>query len=398
MGKYGEVLTDTTTFTLTQQIFDNPIETSLEQLKNLEATIQYLIFYEKIWILKPTVFGANINVKIPQLANTLIEEEIIKEYLPNFYSNTENFFKNQYEDLKILIAPNTIENFCKPHKYAHSELGDYERYYQFSSHMGAQDLAHKVGVSDYSLIPPVANLIRTRIYLQAVQEMKEDTDRIITYSPHFMRTSLVEALYDDIRKNNLQTLFDHVLKELESKERAERDYYHRIYGTKFELDLPILTSIVLSKCETKYDIVDTILDIRKGNDAQRIRRFFNKIHIAIENDDIDSLKKYNIKLRNYLEDFQTTSSTTAILNCIPRLSPNLLRSVAETTGGLLTFAATANPGSVPSIVGGISEGVKEVFKYFSRRDTTFLVNLKHSTNNIKCSREDFSRVFGSKLK
>lgn len=400
MDRCAEVLTDTTTFTLAQQIFDNPGKTHLNQLRNLDAMIKYLMFYDTVWIIPPTVFGANIHVNTPPLVSTFIDSGIVKEYPPKFYSNTVDFLKDQYEDLKSLIAPNSLKNFCVSHKEIQSDLREYESYYHFSSQKEVQELAHEVGIRDCHLIPPVVHLVRSQIYLQTVQEMKGNSNTVITYSPHFMRASIVDGLLD-IRKNKLQELFDSVFKELESRERAEREYYSRTYGIRVELDLPILTTTVLDQCTCKDDVVDEIISLRKEKDTKSIRDFFGKIQIAVEDGDFDAIKRYDRRLRELLDKLQINSSTHDVLHGMPVFPPRFLMDVGMTAAGLFTFAATADPEGAVTAVGGVSGGVTDLREYLSRRDTKrdtiFLANLKQKVDNINCSRDEFRRVFGCEL-
>ena len=101
-----KLLTELTTYTFVQQMIDGPNllnepkEIQERQLKNLEMAINQLIFGEDIWLVKSMAFGTGVEIKIPEVVETLIKEKVIKVYEPEFCSDTPKFLMEQCKELK----------------------------------------------------------------------------------------------------------------------------------------------------------------------------------------------------------------------------------------------------------------------------------------------------------
>ena len=299
---------------------------------------------------------------------------------------------------------------------AKPQLNDYENYFQLVSHSGAQRLARQAGINDPSLIPPMLNLVRSHIYLQTLQEMAKTSDNgVITYTPHFMRAPVVEGLYEvdrhvrqevtgvAIRPDPLKIRSNYLnefLNEMESMDKAERERHLNVHGIKIELDLPILTAVVLESCKSKGDIMDSILTYRNDPDAKKMRGLFNKFRIAVEEKDYGIIKECHESLDNLKKDLQIPAGN-AVLDSIPKMSPkpadetktyseDVLREVAAT--GIPVVATGFK--TIRAVRKVIELTEEEIARRKLRQGTVFLNRLNKIYTQIPNHKSLLEHVFG----
>jgi hypothetical protein len=119
--------------------------------------------------------------------NTLIQKKIIKQF-PQTDSSTRTDFESQFKEIQDIIHPLTLEGYERAHSDIASDLQTYEENYGLMKHEKVKNLADFVHL-DYSLIPLTANLLRANFYFKLIQRMKNESNKIVTYSPNVLRTS-----------------------------------------------------------------------------------------------------------------------------------------------------------------------------------------------------------------
>ena len=299
--------------------------------------------------------------------------------------------------MKNSILPNKIENYLSVHKEIHDDLLLYEKYFQFYPQAATHELARAVNQTDYRLIPIVANLIRSNMYINAIHELREINNRIFTYSPHFLRAPLIKGISEDFQTYKLSVIFE-LIKKMESDEQMHRKMRSKIFGTHRELDIPIMTSVVLSECNKKEEFINSILDFRNGSDAEKIRNWFTELQNACHHDDENTITRIEENLRNISNDLQTRSTTGAAISSLPQIDSNILDGIISSTGSIAYGTATGDITLTPGIVKSPINMLRALNRQLEKRDILFLINLKRKAENIQYSRKEFERVFGVPFK
>ena len=374
----GEILTDITSFAIAQTIFDKPKKVNLSQLINLESLIESLLFHEKILIVGATTFGYDVEVKIPQILEDLIEKDVIEVYSPQFCSGVKDFI-TLLDEMCNLVGPKGIKTLYSSCKEIENDLKTYDDYFGFGNQAEAVRLARQVGVNNERDISLYAHLVRTNIHIKSLHEIEEKSGRKIPYSPHISRVLLVNKICD-IYEDRRLPIARKIIKKLELSERERREALNQTYGSKLELDIPILTTVILSQCNKVSDILDEVLNLRKDSKVRRYRKWCNKLQEAIYNDDRKTIEKCDKQLKAICpEVFEEASKVH--LRSIPQMDFSL-----EGEGIALTISNLA------------SAGFSYLMKYLRRRDLIFLTDLKNRIKNIKHSKDEFEKVFKVKLK
>ena len=373
----GEILTDITSFTMVQNLFDKPEKANLFHLMNLESVIETLLFHEKIWIIGPTHFGHDFEVKIPQILNDLIEKDVIKVYSPDFCSGVKEL-STILDEMRKLAYPKTIETLYSSHKEIKNDLKIYDSFFGYGKQPGSIELAKKVGITDKNAISLYAHLVRTNVNIKSLHELKKKDNTEISYAPHMARISLLKEICN-LYENNRLPIVREIIKKMELSEKQRREYLNQTYSSTFELDIPILATIIFSQCKKVSDILDETLILRKSNEVGKFRNWCNRLEEGIYNNDIETIEKYDHQLKT-AKIFEVASKNIFLKNM-----PQMDFSVGDDN-------------ITPSFSGLFLFGGKMVMKYLNRRDLIFLIDLKNRLKNVNHSKDEFEKVFGTKLK
>lgn len=372
----GEILTDITSFSIAQNFLDNPKEADLFQLMNLESLIETLLFHEKIFIIGPTRFGADFNVPVPSILENLVEKRVIEEYQPDFCSG-KNELNALFKETINFIHPDTIETFYSKHKEIEQEINDYTSYVNYGRQKGTIELAKTVGITEEQEINLLAHLLRTNIHFKSLHKLEKKKGKMISYSPHMARMSLVDELcnrYD----NRVMPIANRVMAELKEYDKTMKSEWNIQTGSKFELDIPLLAPWVFSQCRKLDDVLDEALNIKKTSEVTKFRNWCIKYQEAIYNEDIPTMRKY----RSEFEAVKSMGSIKQIL----RDAHQIDFSLGE--GGDINLTAS----------GIISRGLSYAVNKWKTKDLIFLTNIKNRSENIGYSKGHLERVFKIRLK
>lgn len=374
----GEILTDITSFAIVQTLFDKPEEVNLFQLMDLESLIESLLFHEKILIVGPTRFGYDFEVKTPQILEDLIEKDVVEVYSPEFCSGVKDF-STLFDEMRNLIYPERIETLYSSNKEIENDLKIYDAYFGFSKQVGSLQLAKQVGVINEPAISLCAHLVRTNVHIKSLHEIEKKSDRKISYSPHMARVSLLNEICNLYESKRLP-IARKIIERAELSERQRREALNQTYGSRLELDIPILTTRILSQCRKVPDILDEVLTLRKNSKVRKYRNWCNKFQEAIYSDDRKNIEKYDKQLEAISSEVFERASKVHL-----RSIPQMDLSLGEDNIAL-------------GVLQLISAGYNHLMKYLRRRDIIFLIDLKNRLKNIKHSKDEFEKVFKVKLK
>jgi len=355
----GEILTDITSFAIVQTLFDKPEEANLFQFMNLEAVIVSLLFHEKIWIVGPTRFGYDFEVKIPQILKDLIEKDVIEVYSPEFCSDVKDF-SSLFDEMRNLIHPNRIETLYSSNKEIENDLKIYELYFGYGKQEGSKELAKQVGVIKEPDISLCAHLVRTNVHIKSLREIEKKSERKISYLPHMARVSLFNEIYNHYYEKKRLPIAKIIIESAELSERKKRKALNQTYGSTLELDIPVLTTMILSQCKKESDILDEVLILRKNTKVRRYRNWCNKFQEAIYNDDYKNIEKYHKQLDAITSEYSEKASKVH-LRSIPQMDLSLREDNIALGVQQLIFA-----------------GFNNLMKYLRRRDIIFLNDLKEA--------------------
>jgi len=402
MTSSGGVITDITTFVFAQHIFDNNSKpVNYNDFKNLDFIIQLLLFNEKIWIIKPTYFGKNIDVEFPEILTKLINMGIIEIYSPKYYIDTENFLKSQYQEMMEIdkVKSYLSKDYLKDHPDIQKDLETYDKWTKLSNNAEAKDLADSIHLSKDS-IPMFVNLMRTFMYLKTIDEMKSDFGKnmVISYAPHFLRASLIAQICTDYRLFR-ETVIVNTLNKMESNEKIERETLSKEYGANVELDLPILTTAVLKKCGDgkKSELIDNVLDLRNDKNVKKIRDNFVKFQTAVNEGDIKEIRKYDSKLKKVVQLLDNYPSAKAQLCTVPIINSSFIGGVAAIGTGAVKILSSDVTGAIDT-AGGLLKIKTALDQYRVKRgDLAFFFNILDTLNDVNRSSAEFERVFNTKI-
>lgn len=99
----GDVITDITSFSMVQNIFDGKKEVTRSQIETLDSIIQLLVFYDTIWVVKPALFGKEVAIESQEILNTLIRDGVIHQ-LPELPSDFAGDPETQFREIQEIIA------------------------------------------------------------------------------------------------------------------------------------------------------------------------------------------------------------------------------------------------------------------------------------------------------
>lgn len=385
----GDVLTDTTSFSMVQNIFDGKKEIHKSQIESLDSIIQLLVFYDNIWVIKPALFGKDIATESQEIFNTLIQNKVVNR-LPEIQSGEETDFEAQFAEINEIIFPNSIEEYYNSHKDIAYDLQIYNQNFDVSKNQKAVEFAEQAHL-DKKYLPLCANLLRSDYYLKHVRQIKQKERKIITYSPNILRTSLVKDIVNH-RDNNIHCILKDQIASIESPIKEKRKILAEKTHCNFDLELPLLTAIIVDECNTKEDFLEQILAWRKDSSAIKIRGWLKTFQSDICNQRIENMSKNVNKLETFKESIGAKSSTKAnLVSCFT--DPALI-------GGSTASIVSANP--VPVTAGAIqSVGKNLISPYlnsFYHRDLFLFMKMKEKGEKISFEKEKFEQLFDVKVR
>jgi hypothetical protein len=376
----GETLSDLTTFSNMQNIFEGKNKVGFNNVLDVDSLIELLLFNEKIWIISPTRFGYNnIKVEIPEFLADLTQDKVINLFTPtNCYKPSD--FSLLYQEMQEIIGFTNLDKFLSANPKIYRDLELFDNIYHFSQQEDVLELIKQSGINNRKLIPVVVQLVRLNIYRKSLHQIKNIDGNNISYVPHYTRNALIQKFCDEfVNKSNAE--LKRVILQIESSEREERSILNFKHKTAFEMELPILTTMVLNQCGENniQDIIDVCRTLRKSKDIKNLRRWFISYQNAIDSGNLNEIKKYDSQLDAILEDFQQPSHTIS------------LKSIPE-----MGFEFSKDGGIQPSVA--ISKAVEKITKFWMNKDLLFLVNLNARIKKINYSKKEFQRVFGYEFK
>lgn len=385
----GEVLTDITSFSMIQNIFDGQKTVNKSQIETFDSIIQLLVFFEGVWIVEPFIYGGNIEIESQEILNELIRKKIVNQFSQNG-SDSYSSFKSQFEEIKEIISPLTLDNYQKCHSNIVSDLQLYEENFSLSKNEDARKLADLVNL-DYSLIPLTANLLRSNFYFKLVQQMKNKENKLISYSPNLLRSSLIDDIINH-QKSELEVKINKILRDqiktIEGFELKNIEDINKRFYTDYEMDLPLLTALILDQCKSKDDIFDEILTLRKDSNAIKMRKWLTNVQIALyQPKSRKNFNTYKAQLEDISQNFESTKSNKAkLINTLTK--PAVIEASA---------ASAASSNFLPLIVQGIKELGDTSLNYLLRRDYYLLFKMRSKAEDISFSKREFEKIFGCQI-
>jgi len=379
----GETLSDITTFALTQRIIKSPQKSEFRDLMNLDAIIQSVLFFNKIWVITPSDFGQKFKFILPDFLIELKKENILDIHTTEKYSE-KGEFKRLFKDMKV--TEKTLRKLQSKNKAISQDLVYYDDYSELSKHPGVKELLRSVGINDDRLIPLIANLVRTNVYLESKSEIESQCNSKITYSPHFIRGSLInQATKSAFERPIIINLIEKIQKiDQDQKNELNQEYPPLL---NLELDVPILTTYVLTFCRDNkpQDIFDKILDMRTDYNVRLIRDWWIKFQEAALNpnfsDNFSDIKNYHRQMYEMINELGGKSHNANLMN-IPQFDVTLLDSALFKISAPIDAAVTS---------------YRHIMRWNQRRDLIFLVDLKNRISAVAQSRTEYERVFGKKF-
>ncbi len=372
----GESLTDITSFILLQNTIDHPKKVNFSQIKNLDSIIRTIFFYDSTWVLSPTTFGYDIQSPYPDCLNQLIKERIIKVHNPKFCENLKDF-KDIFYEMINFILPDTLDTYLLKNEAITSDLLRYENFFKFTTQSSAKELAKQVGITNQSLIPIAANLIRANIYAKSQHEIESQNNSEIVYAPNFIRVPFTDKILKSY-ENKTKPIIDSIINELTKIVEIEKEELNKYNNTRFEMEIPILTLYVLKKCDKPQDILDVIFDMRTDNNIMSMRNWWRK----------------------YQNELISPEADPEVINECSRQWGNLFRNIKEKSkinmryGPDIDFSIGLSGGA--SI--GVTKPCVDLLTWYKTRDIIFLSDLKDRMDTILYSKKEIERIFGISIK
>ncbi|WP_321507679.1 hypothetical protein [uncultured Methanoregula sp.] len=404
-GKYdGDVLTDITSFSMVQNIFDGQKKINDLHIKTLDSIIQIIIFYENVWTVEPFIYGGKIEINSQEILNTLIQEKIVKQ-VPQVNSDTHEGFKTQFKEVLEIISPcKTLEDYNKKHSEISSDLRQYEKNFSLTQHEKAKELADSIHL-DHSLIPLAANLLRTNFYFNTVKRMEKENNKIVTYTPNILRTPLVTEIIKRQNERNKKSIEHIIQKQLDlvvaSEKERRRRFLNQDANGAFELELPVLTGIIVDQCSKKEDFFDQILEWRNDNNAVRFRNLLKKLQTDIHSNNTDNYDNYNEKFDSLSKSMEVKSKLKVdLVGCLS--NPALAIPAA---GGISASLATQNPypalSAAPLVFDAsikIAKNLGDHFiKYLMNRDLYLFIKMRESAKKPSFEKKNFEHLFNVEI-
>jgi hypothetical protein len=210
--------------------------------------------------------------------------------------------------------------------------------------------------------------------------MKNINNKNISYLPHFTRNSLISELCER-SATKAETEFRKAIRKIETSEREKRKALNLKHQFEFELELPILTTLVLNQCRNNNvdDILDVTIDLRNSRDIRKIREWFTNYQNAVDSENRESIEKFDMQLEAILEDFSNPSQSIT------------LKSLPE-----FGFDISKEGGLQPSVA--FSRLIELITKFWMNKDLIFLSNMNKRIKKVNYSKKEFERVFGVEFK
>lgn len=310
----GDVLTDITSFSMIQNIFDGEKkEINRSQIDSLDSIIQLLIFYDNIWIVEPSIYGGDVGTESQIILNTLIEDDVIKQ-VPQLHSGNDTDFDTQIQEIKKIIETEDFGIYYQKHPEIIHDLQIYDQNFCLTTNKKAIELADRAHL-EHKYIPLCANLLRANYYFKHIQQMKHDEGKIITYSPNVLRNSLVKDIIrhqDAMITNNIDKILQDQLASVELSVKKRKKIRGQVFENDLTVELPLMTTVLVDECKNKDDFFDHIFTWREDPDTINIRKWLKKL----QNDLSTGNGKYEEsmqKLHNYTHSFGTESTIKADL-------------------------------------------------------------------------------------
>jgi hypothetical protein len=392
----GDVFTDITSFSMIQNIFDGQTEINRMHVETLDSIIQLLIFYDNIWTVEPFIYGGKIEIDSQEILNTLIQKKVVKQ-LPQNNSDTHESFRSQFSEVLEIIHPYSLEQYNKMHSEITANLRQYEKNFSLTQHEKAKELADSINL-DHRLIPLAANLLRTNYYFKTIQRMKKENNKIVTYCPNVLRSPLVTEIIKHQAQKNKPRIDEIIRKQINLialSEKDRREFLSQGKNREFELELPVLTGIIVDQCKNKDDFFDQILAWRKDRYAIRMRKLLNQIQIDINNNNTGNYDKYNEKLDNLLQTFKAKSTFKAnFVSCLT--NPSVL---AGLIAGSTAFFISGDPSSVipGAVPAATSAALVPLSKFVLNRDLYLLFKMREKAKITSFETEKFEKLFDVKV-
>lgn len=381
----GEVLTDITSFSMVQNIFDGQREVNKTQIETFESIIQLLCFFDSIWIVEPFIYGGDIKIESQELLNELIKSKFVKQF-PQTDSDSQTSFVSQFNEIQDIIAPLKIKDYLNLHKDIEFDLRIYEENFGLANNENAKKLADLVNI-DYNLIPLTANLLRTNFYFKLVKEIKKNENRLISYSPNVMRSALVNDIIHHQKErvsNEINRILQDKLNEIKNSEFKDINALNKHLYQEYEMELPLLTALILDQCSNKGDVLDQIMILRNDSDVVRMRKWLKNVQIDLYNGNRKLLKERCAELEDISRGLEISKSNKAkIISFLSK--PSFIEATA-------TSAVTVNP--LPLIIQGFKELGDSSLKYLLKRDYYLLFKLRSKAEEISFSKNKLEEIFG----
>jgi hypothetical protein len=376
----GNIFTDITSFSLTQNLFDGKNNINLIDIESFDSTIQLLLFYEKIHVVEPITYCTFLDVEIPEILNELTQKQIVQKIPHEKYKLWDLI--SHYNDIEQMTSPDTIKKFSENNPDIISDLLHYQNNFKFVQDERVHHMARNFGL-DLKLIPLVVNLFRMGSTISHLKNMESEKNELIAYSPTIIRNSLAETLikYKKLRYENQSCVYlNNILKKMQesqSSEMKERNYAIPKKYNKCEFDMPILSNWILNNCNKKSDVFDKIIEIRNDGQVRKLRKFTKKLQMDLTKLDYEYDKDIEDKYFDIYNDIKNTYDQPFSIK-----------------GSIHTFINDA-PITVQKALQFFGHKLTDI--YF-RRQLYFLFEIKKQSKKVTHSKEEFKRIFKVDIK
>jgi hypothetical protein len=381
MGTYrGEILKDLTSFAFAQQLLDKR-GGEISFLIDLDSIIESLLFQEKILVIQPT-YPDEFTPPLPPILEELRKRGFVDICSPTF-SCREDDLAVFLKEIIQLVPPRKAVKIYREQREIQDLVRYYDAYFRVSTNPGIIKLMRKSGLRKKNLIPVYSLLVRTHIHMRYIHEIEEKQGKKVPYSPSIVR-KLTETMIESYRTKAL-SIFMQILRKIELEKEIETEALDQFQTPLFKLRLPVLTGIILPECKEPWDILDVALNLRNDKKVKHFRNFLTVYQGAIYEDDKESIRKCERRLKETLLDLKEEYEGGTILRRI-KIIPLLI-----TLFGICT-------GNIASIISGLTSGIEpyldSLTRYFIGRNLIFLYTLKERKQVLANLDKEIERVFG----
>lgn len=395
----GDVLTDVTSFSMVQNIFNGEKRSiNNSQLKTLDSIVQILIFYDNIWTIKPALFGVNIETNDQMVLNTLIEKDVVKQ-TPEYETYTELDFNAQCEQIKKNIIGSdsfsiaeSIKQYYNNHPEIAKDLEIYDKNFEVAKNPNAIEFGRQANL-EKKYLPLCANMLRTNYYLNQIQQIKRKNQKMFVYSPNILRNSLVADIIkckSECKSAKQIHSIDLLSKSIGTIEKQVCEARNSIgaksfQANSFNLELPLMTAIIVEDCKTKEDFIDEILEWRKDNDAKKLRGWLKQFQGDICNRNMESMEKNADMLQDFLTSIEATSTSKA--SVVTRINRTVSEGSAIVQGNPVPLAAKV-----------FEEIVQPAINNYMTRDLFLFMRMSKKGKYLRTIKSDFEDLFDVEIK